>query len=70
MPGDETLKPTHDESESEEEETEADVIPKVDIDPSALTPLSPEVISKQVRIRVTISHAQRSHIRSDRQRLI
>ena len=54
MPDDETLKPTHDESESEGEEVEADVIPKVDIDPSALTPLSPEVISKQVRIRVLV----------------
>lgn len=54
MPGDETLQPTHDESESEEEEVEADVIPKVDIDPSTLTPLSPEVISKQVRIRILL----------------
>lgn len=56
MPGDETLKPTHDESESEEEEAEVDVIPKVDIDPSVLTPLSPEVITKQVHIHVFIYH--------------
>lgn len=54
MPGDETLKPTHDESESEEEEAEVDVIPKVDIDPSILTPLSPEVITKQVHIHIFI----------------
>ena len=56
MPDDETLNPTHDESESEGEEAEADAIPKVDIDPSALTPLSPEVISKQVRIGILICY--------------
>lgn len=50
MPGDETLQPTHDESESEEEDEAVEaVIPKIEIDPSTLTPLSPEVISKQVR---------------------
>jgi translation initiation factor 2 subunit 3 len=47
MPGDESLRKDHDESDSDEEE-EPDVIPKIDIDVSKLTPLSPEVISKQV----------------------
>lgn len=49
MSGDETLQ-KHEESDSEEEEEEDVVaaIPKVEIDPSKLTPLSPEVISKQV----------------------
>jgi hypothetical protein len=51
MPGDETLKKHEEESESEEEEEEEiiDDIPVVEIDPTTLTPLSPEVISKQVR---------------------
>lgn len=50
MPEEETLQPTHDESESEEEDEGAEaVVPKIDIDPSTLTPLSPEVISKQAR---------------------
>lgn len=48
MSGDETLQKKHEESDSEEEE-EAEVVPSVEIDPSKLTPLSPEVISKQVR---------------------
>jgi translation initiation factor 2 subunit 3 len=47
MAGDETLQKDHEDSGSEDEEE--DVIPKVEIDPSTLTPLSPEVISKQVR---------------------
>jgi translation initiation factor 2 subunit 3 len=50
MPGDETLQQNHDDSDSEDEDDAVDAIPKVDIDPSTLTPLSPEVISKQVRI--------------------
>lgn len=51
MPGDETLQKPEDGSDSEEEEDEpiADAIPKVDVDVTKLTPLSPEVISKQVR---------------------
>ena len=49
MPGDETLQQRGEDSESEEEEEEDVAIPKIDIDPSKLTPLSPEVISKQVR---------------------
>lgn len=50
MAGDETRQKTHDESDSESEEEDVlDNIPKVDIDASKLTPLSPEVISKQVR---------------------
>ena len=47
MPGDEKLRKDHEESDSEEEE-EVETVPKVDIDVSKLTPLSPEVISKQV----------------------
>lgn len=47
MPPDEKSNKHHDESDSEEEE-ELEVIPKVDIDVTKLTPLSPEVISKQV----------------------
>ncbi|KAH9984302.1 P-loop containing nucleoside triphosphate hydrolase protein [Russula vinacea] len=46
MPGDDKLRKDHEESDSEEEE-EVEVVPKVDIDVSKLTPLSPEVISKQ-----------------------
>ena len=50
MPGDETRQKTHDESDSESEDEDVlDNIPKVDIDVTKLTPLSPEVISKQVR---------------------
>lgn len=45
----ETRQKQHDDSGSEEEEEEEEEkIPTVDIDPSTLTPLSPEVISKQV----------------------
>lgn len=55
MSGDEKLqkRPAED-SESEEEDVEEEVIPKVEIDPSTLTPLSPEVISKQVNVAVYI----------------
>ncbi len=51
MPGDETRKKIHDDSDSESEEEEEiqEAIPIIEIDPSKLTPLSPEVISKQVR---------------------
>lgn len=49
MPGDETRQKTHDESDSEsEDEDVVEAIAPVEIDPSKLTPLSPEVISKQV----------------------
>ena len=51
MPGDETKQKNHDESDSESEDEEVqEVFPSIDIDPSKLTPLSPEVISKQVGI--------------------
>lgn len=50
MPGDETRQNHSDESESEDEEEEVDAVPVIDIDPTTLSPLSPEVISKQVRI--------------------
>lgn len=52
MPGDETLQKHEEDSESEEEEDEEiiDDIPVVEIDQTTLTPLSPEVISKQVRL--------------------
>lgn len=55
MSGDEKLqkRPAED-SESEDEDVEEEVIPKVEIDPSTLTPLSPEVISKQVNVAVYI----------------
>ncbi|KAK2460412.1 hypothetical protein APHAL10511_007577 [Amanita phalloides] len=58
MPGDETRQKREDDSDSEEEdEASADVIPKVDIDVTKLTPLSPEVISKQATINLgTIGH--------------
>jgi translation initiation factor 2 subunit 3 len=50
MPGDETLQHREDDSDSEdEEEDEIEQIPVIEIDPTTLTPLSPEVISKQVR---------------------
>lgn len=53
MSGDETLQKREEESESEEEdEVVAPEVPKVEIDPSKLTPLSPEVISKQVSMIV------------------
>jgi len=51
MPGDETLQKREEDSESEEEEDEIEDVPVVDVDATKLTPLSPEVISKQVRIR-------------------
>lgn len=55
MPGDETLQ-KHDGSDSEGEESdEEEAIPQVEIDPSKLTPLSPEVISKQVS-RTRVAH--------------
>jgi translation initiation factor 2 subunit 3 len=47
MPTDEILRKSHEESDSEEDE-ELETVSKVDIDVSKLTPLSPEVISKQV----------------------
>ena len=50
MPGDETRRKVNDESDSEEE-SDSEQIVKVDVDPSKLTPLSPEVISKQVRVQ-------------------
>jgi len=51
MPGDETLQKFESESESESEDEEGiDNVPKVEVDPSKLTPLSPEVISKQVNV--------------------
>lgn len=57
MPGDETLLKREEESESEEEEDDEiiDEVPVVEIDPTTLTPLSPEVISKQVRPRHVVA---------------
>lgn len=55
MPGDETrTKHAGEESESEDE-SDVEPVVKVEIDPSKLTPLSPEVISKQVRLRELLS---------------
>ena len=52
MAGDETRQKPHDDSDSESEDEDAqESFPAIDIDPSKLTPLSPEVISKQVRAR-------------------
>ncbi len=49
MPGDETLQKHQEDSDSDAEDDDvADAIPKIEVDPSKLTPLSPEVISKQV----------------------
>lgn len=48
MSDEDTLQKHHDESESEESDDGVEDVPKVDVDPSTLTPLSPEVISKQV----------------------
>ena len=48
MPGDETLQKPHEE-ESDSEEEEEETFPKFDVDATKLTPLTPEVISKQVR---------------------
>ncbi|KAG1869042.1 hypothetical protein DFJ58DRAFT_857442 [Suillus subalutaceus] len=58
MSDEETLQKHHEESDSEEEEEEQlDDVPKIDIDISKLTPLSPEVISKQATINLgTIGH--------------
>ncbi len=52
MPGDETRRKVDEESDSEDE-SDTEQIVKIDIDPSKLTPLSPEVISKQVRLRTS-----------------
>ena len=57
MPSDEKSRKHHEESDSEEDE-EVEIVPKVDIDVSKLTPLSPEVISKQVSadcLRISLS---------------
>ncbi|KAG5651314.1 hypothetical protein H0H81_009115 [Sphagnurus paluster] len=59
MAAEENLQKREEESESEEEEDDVieTAIPKVEIDPSKLTPLSPEVISKQATINLgTIGH--------------
>ena len=47
MPSDDKSRKHHDESDSEEEDG-VETFPELDIDVSKLTPLSPEVISKQV----------------------
>jgi hypothetical protein len=48
MSDEESLQKHHEESDSEEEEDQLEDVPNVDIDVTKLTPLSPEVISKQV----------------------
>ena len=58
MPGDETRQKNHDGSDSEsEDEDTVEAVPKFDIDPSTLTPLSPQVISKQVCILLRLGSA-------------
>ena len=55
MAGDETLQKHHEESGSESEEEEVvENIPKIEVDVTKLTPLSPEVISKQVSINLFV----------------
>ena len=67
MPGDETLQKREEDSESEEEEDEVEDVPMVDVDVTKLTPLSPEVISKQVcnkvRHLVCIINSRTSRLR-------
>lgn len=58
----ETRQKQHDDSDSEEEEEEEEKIPTVDIDPSTLTPLSPEVISKQVTYIVAYNAQTLAHL--------
>lgn len=48
MPKADAIKNNH-ESDDESEASDVEEIPQIDIDVSKLTPLSPEVISKQVR---------------------
>ncbi|KAL0580472.1 eukaryotic translation initiation factor 2 subunit gamma [Marasmius crinis-equi] len=56
MPGDETLQ-KHAEDSGSESEDEEEAIPQVEVDATKLTPLSPEVISKQATINLgTIGH--------------
>ena len=50
MPGDETKQKRGGDSDSEEEEEEEVAVPTVEVDTANLTPLSPEVISKQVSV--------------------
>ena len=54
MKGDETRQQRDDDSESEsEDEDEVEDIKPIEVDVTKLTPLSPEVISKQVSRSVT-----------------
>ncbi len=51
MPGEETLQHREDSSsEAEDDDDELEQVPNFDIDVTQLNPLSPEVISKQVRV--------------------
>jgi len=56
MSDEETLQKRHEESDSEEEEDQLDDVPDIDIDVTKLTPLSPEVISKQVSKQLSFVH--------------
>ena len=47
----ETRQKPHDDADSDSEDEEEEQLQKVEINASKLTPLSPEVISKQVRLR-------------------
>ncbi|KAJ6560703.1 hypothetical protein B0H10DRAFT_2169411 [Mycena sp. CBHHK59/15] len=65
MVGDETLQKDHEDSGSDDEDDEvADAIPKVEIDPSILTPLSPQVISKQVRTIGHVAHGKSTVVKA------
>jgi translation initiation factor 2 subunit 3 len=52
MPVEETHRKQEEDSDSDEEEEEKpqETVPKIDVDVTKLTPLSPEVISKQVSL--------------------
>lgn len=61
MSDEETLQKRHEESDSEEEEDQLEDVPDIDIDVTKLTPLSPEVISKQVSKQALIRSSRATH---------
>lgn len=65
MSDEETLQKHHEESDSEEEEEDQlEDVPDIDIDVTKLTPLSPEVISKQVSKGTLVRSFSATHRRS------
>jgi len=62
MSDEETLQKHHEESDSEEEEEDQlEDVPSIDIDVTKLTPLSPEVISKQVSKQALVRSSRATH---------